>query len=122
MGELDSTHAKQQFAGEEPRRDIARRDERTVGRVVVRLLLRNQSHHGPDDQENTYGSLGRNRTETDWARPSSRFVRSAFVDLRGLAKNELLLVRQLQTPTFLFDLPRREWPGFHMAQISTPQK
>src|SRR6266480_4101300 len=67
-------------------------------------------------------SLGRNRTATDCARPSSRFVQSAFADPPGLAKNESLLVRQLQTPTFLFGLLRREWQGFHMAQISTPQK
>jgi len=49
-------------------------------------------------------------------------VQSAFADPPGLAKNESLLVRQLQTPTFLFDLLRREWQGFDMAQISTPQK
>ena len=39
-----------------------------------------------------------------------------------MAKNESLRVRRLQTPIVLFDLPCCEWQGFHMAQISTPQK
>ena len=39
-----------------------------------------------------------------------------------MAKNESLRVRQLQTPIVLFDPPCCEWQGFHMAQISTPQK